>query len=73
MRGAVPGDILLIHETGGYTMAMYSKFNSILPSSTYGYRRNKETGEYSVVCIKERESFEETLAFWGSASPRVVR
>ena len=69
------GDILLIHETGGYTMAMYSKFNSILPSPVYGYRRKvKEDGlvSYEVVCLKERETFEETLDFWGSKDPRVL-
>ena len=25
------GDLLVIHDTGGYCMALYSKFNSILP------------------------------------------
>jgi len=69
---AKQGDILLIHETGAYTMAMYSKFNSILPSPVFGYRR-KEDGGFSVVCIKERETFEETLAFWGSETPRIVQ
>ena len=68
----IPGDILLIHETGAYTMAMYSKFNSILPSPVFGYRR-KEDGGFSVVCIKERETFQETLAFWGSETPRIVQ
>ena len=28
---ASSGDLLVIHETGGYCMALYSKFNSILP------------------------------------------
>ena len=66
---AKPGDVLVIHETGGYTMSMYSKFNSVLPSPIYGYQTTPE-GSYSVICLKERETFEETLAFWGSEEPR---
>jgi len=73
---AQKGDILLIHDTGAYTMAMYSKFNSIQPSPTYGYRRNKNTAganqAYEIVCLKERETLPETLAFWGNDNPRTI-
>ena len=65
------GDWIIIHETGGYTMAMYSKFNSILPSPVYAYRA-KEGDKVEIVCVKERESVEENLAFWGNEKPRAV-
>ena len=52
-------------------MAMYSKFNSILPSPVYGYVKN-EDGSYKVVCIKERETPQQILEFWGSSVPRVL-
>ena len=65
------GGIVIIHETGGYTMAMYSKFNSILPSPVYGYSKN-ENGAYKIVCIKERETPQQILEFWGSSVPRVL-
>lgn len=65
------GDIIIIHETGAYTIAMYSKFNSILPSPVYGYSK-KEDGSYKVVCIKERETPQQILEFWGTSVPRVV-
>ena len=64
-------DLLVIHETGGYSMVLYSKYNSILSSPMYGYSKNKE-GSYDVVCIKERPSIEENLEFWGSEEPRIV-
>ena len=34
---ATSGDLLVIHETGGYCMALYSKFNSILPRYNSSY------------------------------------
>ena len=66
-----PGDWLVIHDTGAYSMAMYSKFNSILPSPVYAYRA-KEGDKVEIVCVKERESVEENLAFWGNEKPRAV-
>ena len=65
------GDIIVIHETGAYTIAMYSKFNSILPSPVYGYCKT-EAGEYKIVCLKERETPQQILEFWGSSVPRVI-
>lgn len=85
------GDIIVVHDTGGYTMSMYSKYNSITPSAVYGYERipNSEGenngfigdklaaqcglgGKFRIRCFKERETPEETLAFWGNAYPRIV-
>lgn len=64
------GDIIVVHDTGGYCMSMYSKYNSITPSPVYGYEKG-EFG-YKIWCFKERETAEETLAFWGNAYPRIV-
>jgi len=66
------GDIIVVHDTGGYTMSMYSKYNSITPSTVYGYERRGEGGGFRIRCFKERETPEETLAFWGNAYPRIV-
>jgi len=63
-----PGDILIIHETGAYTMSMYSKFNSLLPSPVYGFSL-KSNRTY---CFKERETLNECLSFWGSKQPRLA-
>ncbi len=52
-------------------MSMYSKYNSITPSAVYGYERD-ESGSFRIRCFKERETAEETLAFWGNPYPRPV-
>ncbi len=65
------GDWLLIHDTGAYTMAMYSKFNSVLPSPVYGYWQESD-GSVRFKCFKERETPEECLEFWGLKEPRDV-
>ena len=36
-------DFMIMHETGAYTMSMYSKFNSIIPSPVYGFSLHKVT------------------------------
>jgi len=76
------GDWLLVHDTGAYGIAMYSKFNSILPGAVYGYRTKKAAAsaatedaaieEVKLFCLKERETPDETLAFWGLEEPRPV-
>ena len=70
---AEPGDYLIIHETGGYCMTSYSKFHSIIPSPVIGFSRNNNESKYNLICIKERETYEETLAFWGNENPRVIQ
>eukprot|EP00088_Acartia_fossae_P005033 TRINITY_DN12200_c0_g1_i2.p1 TRINITY_DN12200_c0_g1~~TRINITY_DN12200_c0_g1_i2.p1 ORF type:complete len:439 (-),score=89.18 TRINITY_DN12200_c0_g1_i2:17-1309(-) len=63
MSGPQAGDILAIHDTGAYTMSMYCRFNSILAGGVYGYTRNN--GDLSLQCFKQRESYDECMAFWG--------
>ena len=46
-------------------MAMYSRFNSILPSTVYGYSK-KADGSIEFRCFKERATYEDNLVFWGA-------
>ncbi len=65
------GDLVVIHDTGAYGMTMYSKFNSILPSAVYGFRKEEEgESQVKIFCFKERETPEENLRFWGRKKPR---
>lgn len=60
------GDYLVIHDTGGYTSAMYSKYNSRRATATYSYENE------SFAVLKARETCTETLAFWGLEEPESV-
>jgi diaminopimelate decarboxylase len=62
------GDWAVIHDTGGYTVSMFSKFNSRQAAPIYAYRKT-ETGAFQFTALKERESVTETLAFWGIDKP----
>ncbi|CAH0514496.1 unnamed protein product [Peronospora belbahrii] len=57
------GDYVVIHDTGGYTMSMHSKYNSRQVSSTFAYLASDSNVKFSM--LKERETTEETLACWG--------
>ncbi|RLN06800.1 hypothetical protein BBO99_00002322 [Phytophthora kernoviae] len=57
------GDFVVIHDTGGYTMSMHSKYNSRQVSSHYAYSGSSNTIKFAL--LKERETTEETLACWG--------
>lgn len=60
------GDILVMHDTGGYTLAMYSRYNSRQAGPVYGYYSDSDGVDgLSFVLLKERETFSESLAFWG--------
>ena len=59
-----------MHETGDYTMSMYSKFNSNIPSPVYGFSL-KDGGK--VWPFKERETLQECLSFWGSKHPTFIK
>ncbi|RLN13981.1 hypothetical protein BBJ28_00023797, partial [Nothophytophthora sp. Chile5] len=58
------GDFLVIHDTGGYTMSMHSKYNSRQVSSLYAYSASASNNA-KFALLKERETTEETLACWG--------
>ncbi|MCX6247912.1 MAG: diaminopimelate decarboxylase [Bacteroidetes bacterium] len=52
------GDTLVIHDTGGYTIGMWSRYNSRQTPRVIGY----EGDEFRI--LRERESFEELERFW---------
>jgi len=61
------GDLVVLHDTGGYTHALYSRYNSIQSPAVYGYRRNQNGLEFT--CLKQRESYEQISNFWGEKQP----
>jgi diaminopimelate decarboxylase len=52
------GDYIVIHDTGGYTFSMWSRYNSRQTPRIIGYRDDR----YEI--LKERESLEELQRFW---------
>jgi len=66
-------DILVMHDTGGYTMAMYSRYNSRQSSNVYGYRTDATSADgFAFSVLKEQEAVKDTLAFWGQEEPTPV-
>ena len=68
------GDILMVRDTGAYTMSMYSKYNSITPSSVYAFEHQEESAgpEFAFYCFKQKETSNETLAFWGNKNAKTA-
>jgi diaminopimelate decarboxylase len=54
------GDYLVIHDTGGYTFSMWSRYNSRQTPRILGYLNDGE----KVEVLKERETFEDIYGFW---------
>lgn len=54
------GDLLVKHDTGGYGMSLYSKFNSLQAYAVYGYSQ-----KVGFKLLKEEESTHQCLGFWG--------
>ncbi|MEI6682642.1 MAG: diaminopimelate decarboxylase [Bacteroidota bacterium] len=52
------GDYLVIHDTGGYTFSMWSRYNSRQTPRIVGYR------DHQFEILKERESLDELMGFW---------
>lgn len=52
------GDYLLIHDTGAYTLSVWSKYNSRLTPKVIAYNNT----EFNI--IKNRESFNSIFEFW---------
>lgn len=52
------GDYVVIHDTGGYTFSMWSRYNSRQTPRILGYR------DEHFQILKERESLEELQRFW---------
>ncbi|MDY7000650.1 MAG: diaminopimelate decarboxylase [Thermodesulfobacteriota bacterium] len=56
------GDWVLIHDTGAYTLSMWSRYNSRPMPLVLGFER--EPGRVFQV-LKKRESIQDVIAFWG--------
>jgi len=54
------GDFLVIHDSGGYTFSMWSRYNSRQTPRITGYVNEGEQFEI----LKERESLEDLAGFW---------
>jgi len=54
------GDHIVIHDTGGYTFSMWSRYNSRFAPRIIGYYNNGE----SFVLLKEREGINDIIKFW---------
>ncbi|MCX6283918.1 MAG: diaminopimelate decarboxylase [Bacteroidetes bacterium] len=54
------GDHIVIHDTGGYTFSMWSRYNSRFAPRIIGYYNEGE----SFVLLKEREEMEDIIRFW---------
>jgi diaminopimelate decarboxylase len=52
------GDFIVVHDTGGYTFSMWSRYNSRQTPRIIGYRE----GGFTI--LKERETLEELQRFW---------
>jgi diaminopimelate decarboxylase len=65
------GDFIVMHDTGGYTHALYSRYNSIQSPAVYGYKKN-ENGNLDFYLLKERESYEAVSAFWVEKNPKMI-
>ncbi len=61
-----PGDIVVVRDAGAYTIGMWSKFNSRRCPAVVGY----ESDPVRLTLIKEPESIEQVLKFWGAPADR---
>ena len=53
-----PGDFIVVHDTGGYTFSMWSRYNSRQMPRILGY------SEQGFMILKERESTDDVCRFW---------
>lgn len=56
-----PGDIVVVHDAGAYTLSMWSRYNSRRAPAVLGY----EGDPARIRLLKERESLDDLLRFWG--------
>jgi len=57
------GDHVVIHDTGAYTLSMWSRYNSRQAPAVYGYLISKN-GNVDLTVLKEKESVDAVLKFW---------
>ncbi|MCK9204456.1 MAG: hypothetical protein M0P58_08510 [Bacteroidales bacterium] len=54
------GDYVVVHDTGGYTFSMWSRYNSRQIPRVLGYQNEGKNFEI----LKERETFDDIYSFW---------
>lgn len=54
------GDFVVVHDTGGYTFSMWSRYNSRLTPRILGYTGNGE----EIGILRERETVADVARFW---------
>lgn len=55
-----PGDYVLVHDAGAYTLSMWSRYNSRLSPAVYGVERDHE----ALVPLRRAEGTSDVLGFW---------
>jgi len=60
--GVYPGDIVVVHDAGAYTLSMWSRYNSRQSPAVYGYDMNQE--ETKLCLLRPSESVDDVLRFW---------
>lgn len=61
------GDLIVIHDVGANSLALFSRHCSRPAPAIYGYRCEKgEKVPHWLKMVQEQESVEEVLNFWGS-------
>lgn len=56
-----PGDHVVVHDAGAYTLSMWSRYNSRRAPAVYGY----EGDPPALRLLKAAESLDDLLRFWG--------
>lgn len=56
-----PGDYVVVHDVGAYTLSMWSRYNSRLSPAVYGYSAASE----ELTLLRAAETVEEVCRFWG--------
>ncbi|GAB5036217.1 diaminopimelate decarboxylase [Nannochloropsis oceanica] len=69
------GDWLVVHDVGGYTLALFSRYCSRAAPAVVGYRIGREGGNeagmgVTVEVLQGREAGESVLEFWGPRGER---
>jgi diaminopimelate decarboxylase len=58
------GDLLLIHNTGAYTLSMWSRYNSRCAPALLGYSRRGNCGSFDWTLLKRAETCEDVIRSW---------
>ncbi len=61
-----PGDLLVVHDAGAYTLAMWSRYNSRQAPAVWGHEDVAPDAPPRLTLLKPAETVEDVLRFWGS-------